>query len=276
MLLHISHWPSQGPENSKFLFLHGMGGTGSLWRPIAAQLETSFSILAPDQRGHGKSVVKNLEAEGFAPLDYARDVLETLQHLKWGPSIVVGHSMGVRTACALSHLSAAHCLGLVLIDLNLEGSAGGGLGQTLYEFLQKLPDSYPSREQARKDMLKTCPDPSIVQYLLAVSLRKEDSEEIYFPFQKAALLKTIEQARLSNLRDWIKQAANKNIPVLLLRGGESLVWSKDEFENDRRRLAHPQLKWVEISGTGHGLPFEKRKTFIETVLDWAREKKLVR
>src|SRR5687768_17719997 len=49
-------WPSErNLSRPKILLLHGMGGTGALWRPLAAALEDHFEILAPDQRGHGGS-----------------------------------------------------------------------------------------------------------------------------------------------------------------------------------------------------------------------------
>ena len=35
----------------KLLFLHGMGGTGALWRPILVALEKDYEVLALDQMG---------------------------------------------------------------------------------------------------------------------------------------------------------------------------------------------------------------------------------
>src|SRR5947209_288573 len=94
--------------DQRIVFLHGMGGTGSLWRPVASALEDHYEILAPDQRGHGRSLVSHIPGArvepGYSPLDYGRDVVETLQSLNFHPTWIVGHSMGVRTACAVAHL----------------------------------------------------------------------------------------------------------------------------------------------------------------------------
>jgi pimeloyl-ACP methyl ester carboxylesterase len=142
MELHLHRWESQGPEISKIVLLHGMGGTGALWRPIAAGLEDRFTVIAPDQRGHGRSRVPrsgSASASDYTPLRYGEDVVESLAPAGVSRALFVGHSMGVRTACAVAHLRSELVSGLVLVDLGLEGPAGGGLGDTLSKFLGELP-----------------------------------------------------------------------------------------------------------------------------------------
>ena len=124
MLLAYKLWPTQRDSErarDKILLLHGMGGTGALWRPIAATLENDFDILAPDQRGHGGSIVPTVPGArskpGYSPLDYGRDVIETMESLAFHPAWVVGHSMGVRSACGAAFLKPEWVRGLVLVDL---------------------------------------------------------------------------------------------------------------------------------------------------------------
>src|SRR3970040_2274989 len=119
MELACRYWPAQEREIAKIVLLHGMGGTGSLWRPHAAALEREYSLLAPDQRGHGGSRLPEHEAghARYLPEDYGLDVRETLQSRDVYPAFVVGHSMGVRTAVATAHLRHPLVRGLVLVDL---------------------------------------------------------------------------------------------------------------------------------------------------------------
>lgn len=257
------------PAKSRILLLHGMGGTGSLWRPIAAQLEESFDVLAPDQRGHGGSHVAALPGgrlkPSYSPIDYAQDVAETLEKTGFHPCWVVGHSMGVRTACALAHLRPEWVQGLVLVDLGMDGLAGGGLGETLGTFIRKLPERFETREQARTYMNAHCPDASIAQYLMAVSVAgpADAGGGIRFPFDHSALLRTIEAARGTSLSHWVEAAAARGIPVLALRGARSQVWSKPDFERDRKQMpAGLPIQFEEVEGAGHGLPFEKRAEFV--------------
>ena len=72
MELAFHLWPAQSPNTSthpvtKIALLHGMGGTGALWRPVAASLENHYSIMAFDQRGHGRSGVHDISFTQCAP-----------------------------------------------------------------------------------------------------------------------------------------------------------------------------------------------------------------
>jgi pimeloyl-ACP methyl ester carboxylesterase len=252
--------------------LHGMGGTGALWRPLAAALEDQVQILSPDQRGHGSSRVAATPGgrvqPGYTPLDYGRDLVETVQSENFHPAWVLGHSMGVRSACALAHLKPAWVQGLILIDLGFSGLAGGGLGEGLASFIRKLPERFKSRDEARAFMTAECPDPAIAQYLMAVSVRGP-SGEITFPFDHAALIATITAARDASVRTWVKELAGKGMPVHVLRGANSLVWSHAEFESERKLFeSFPNVEFEEIEGAGHGLPFEKRVELVAKIRAW--------
>jgi pimeloyl-ACP methyl ester carboxylesterase len=251
-----------------------MGGTGALWRPIAAGLEEEFEVLAPDQRGHGKSQIQQIPGgrslPSYTPLDYGQDVIETLDALQFHPTWIVGHSMGVRTAVAAAHLRPEWTQGLVLIDLGFSGVAGGGLGEGLAQFIRILPESFETSNRAREFMTKHCPDPSIAQYLMAVSIR-DLSGKVHFPFDHSALIQTIQAARDASVREWVKELAERKLPIYVLRGQKSQVWTREEFEKERRALSeYSSIHWLEFSEAGHGLPFEQRAKFVQELLKWAR------
>jgi len=257
---------SPNAEN-RILLLHGMGGTGALWRPIAAALEDHYAILAPDQRGHGKSQIPaaagSRNVPSYTPLDFGQDIVETMQALRFHPAWIVGHSMGVRTACAAAHLKPDWVRGLVLIDLGFTGVAGGGLGEGLASFIRKLPPRFVSRPEARDFMARECPDPAIAQYLMAVSVTHPSDGSVSFPFDHAALIATITAARDASVRVWVRELAERGMPILVLRGERSLVWSHEEFEAERKLLEKfPNVRFEEFAGAGHGLPFEKRPEFV--------------
>jgi pimeloyl-ACP methyl ester carboxylesterase len=283
MQLYVRRWGPAGAgstvgaalEPSRILMLHGMGGTGSLWRPLAAALEDRFEILAPDQRGHGASRVPSVPGgravPGYTPLDYGRDLVETLAAENFHPTWVLGHSMGVRSACALAHLKPEWVRGLILIDLGFSGLAGGGLGEGLARFIRKLPEDFASRDEARAFMDEECPDPAIAQYLMAVSVRKEGGG-ITFPFDHSALIATITAARDASVRTWVKELAQRGMPILVLRGERSGVWSHEEYESERKGFASdPSVVFEEFPGAGHGLPFEKRVELVARIEEFMRQ-----
>ncbi|MBC7387106.1 MAG: alpha/beta hydrolase [Cryobacterium sp.] len=281
MILHTFRYPRReatSQKNSetspatgrpKLLFLHGMGGNGSLWRPVAAALDDDADILAPDQRGHGGSLPPASET-GYSPLDYAKDVAETCAAESFSPAWVVGHSMGVRTACGYAKLSPGSVLGLILVDLGFSGLAGGGIGDALKVFLKDLPNHFPTRAAAKEFLAVRCPDPAIAQYLLAVARVHLKDGSITFPFDQSALLKTIEDSRGVAVGPWMEEFARETgKPVYILRGERSEVYVRSDFEADQKRYASlPNIHFLEMAGTGHGMPFEKRLDFVALIRKW--------
>lgn len=270
MILHSVRYPRDLPTNKpnsaprpKLLMLHGMGGNGSLWRPIAASLEDQVDILCPDQRGHGGSLLPPEEGD-YGPLDYGQDLVETCAAENFSPAWVLGHSMGVRSACGYAKLAPEMISGLILVDLGFSGVAGGGIGDLLGSFLKMLPTTFPSRTAARQFLEVHCPDPSIAQYLLAVSKVNLKTQELTFPFSHEALLKTIEASRGSETGPWMEEFARKTgRPVHIIRGERSLVYGKSDFLAEKQKYsALPNIHFTEFLGAGHGLPFEKRLEFV--------------
>lgn len=271
MKLFFRQW---GEANKDILiFLHGMGGTGSLWRPVAAMLEDQYAIIAPDQRGHGASrPVPGQSPQNprpsFTPLDYGRDVLETLDDLGIEKFWLIGHSMGVRTSIAIAHLAPERVKGMCLIDIGFSGPAGGGLGQSLADFLRILPESFPDRASARTFMDQHCPDPSIAQYLMAVS-QVQVGGQVGFPFDHSSLIETIQSSIQISAMNWMKAYGEAGKPALVLRGANSRVYSAESYEQEKKELQEfPSIIFETFENTGHGLPFERRKDFCERLKDW--------
>lgn len=272
MELFYNLWNQTGlslHDAPKIVLLHGMGGTGGLWRPLAATLENQMAILAPDQRGHGQSRIPHVPGgrtePQYTPLHYGEDVIETLEALQFYPTWVLGHSMGVRTAAATAHLRPDWVQGLILVDLGFSGVAGGGLGENLATFVRLLPQEFQSREEARKFMQENCPDPAIAQYLMAVSVR-DSQGRLTFPFDHAALIQTIYAARDVSIRHWVRELGSKGMPILILRGERSLVWSHEEFEKERQTFSDlKSITFQEIPDAGHGLPFEQRHALAKLI-----------
>lgn len=273
MKLNFFNWfpkedlTKDGVSPIPLVFLHGMGGTGQIWRPIAAQLEEQFSCIAPDQRGHGMSrPVPESEAHQFHASDYARDVSLLLQSLNIERYFLIGHSMGVRTALALAHLEPKKVAGLIAVDIGITSAWGGGIGIPLASFLEKLPRSFASRVELKDYCMAHCPDPAIAQYLTAVSKKVSETPESWvFPFDHESLVETIRQANEAPIEFWLREILAAGVPTSFLRGTRSQVWLKPDYEEQRSRIEHPLLEFQEWQDCGHGLPFEQRAKFVEFI-----------
>ncbi len=269
MILHTYQWGLKDLNTPKILFLHGLGGTGKIWRPLAVSLEKYFNILSPDQRAHGQSRT----AKSYTPLDHGKDLEDTLEEHQHMPTWILAHSMGVRSAIGFTQHRPEWIKGMILVDIGFSGDAGGSIGTKLAPVLKEIPLEFNKREEAREWLQAKMPDSSITQYLLAVSLPHPTIEGgIRFPFDREGLLQTIRSSLNFDARPWLKKFAETGKPVYILRGKESQVWSQKSYQKESEEFKnYPNIIFQEWEGTGHGLPFERRKELATAILKWAKK-----
>ncbi len=82
------------------VLIHGSGQTGaSAWKSVVKGLAKNFRVIAPDLRGHGKTLDPK-SAYSFQLL--ANDLAEFMRVLKIAPAFFVGHSNGGNIALVLT------------------------------------------------------------------------------------------------------------------------------------------------------------------------------
>lgn len=87
-------------DSPPLVLIHGSGGTGATeWKPIVKGLAKKFHVLAPDSRGHGKTLDPRSEYS-FELL--ANDTADFIRAMKIAPAFVVGHSNGGNIALVLT------------------------------------------------------------------------------------------------------------------------------------------------------------------------------
>ena len=77
-------------------FVHGAGGSSSIWFKQIREFQKHFNVLLLDLRGHGDSnaQIKKAFQKKYTFQSIANDVLEVLDHLKIKASHFVGISLG--------------------------------------------------------------------------------------------------------------------------------------------------------------------------------------
>lgn len=102
----------EGAGNPTLVFLHFWGGSSRTWSPVIAQLSGNLRCVALDGRGQGGS---DAPASGYSTVDLADDVLAVIDELGIDNYILVGHSMGGKTAQVVASRRPAGLRGLALI-----------------------------------------------------------------------------------------------------------------------------------------------------------------
>ena len=109
------HGPAPG-EAPILVFLHGLTDSGEGWPDAVRHWQDRYAILAPDQRGHGRSprfTPEELERHpGEVMVEDAVTLLERLPE----PPVVIGHSLGGAVAWTVAVRRPELVRGIVLED----------------------------------------------------------------------------------------------------------------------------------------------------------------
>lgn len=95
------------------VLLHGTSANHAVWEPVAEALAASATVIALDQRGHGRS---DKPARGYTGPDFASDVVTVLDALGIERAIVGGHSLGGRNAWLTGALHPDRVNAVVSVD----------------------------------------------------------------------------------------------------------------------------------------------------------------
>ena len=103
-----------GTGNKNIIILHGFLGMGDNWRGFSKRFDgTKFRFNLVDQRNHGKSFWH----ESMSYEDMAKDLLLYCNSQKINNSIIIGHSMGGKTAMKFSLLFPEMVEKLIVVDI---------------------------------------------------------------------------------------------------------------------------------------------------------------
>ena len=103
-----------GTGNKNIIILHGFLGMGDNWRGFSKRFDgTKFRFNLVDQRNHGKSFWH----ESMSYEDMAKDLLLFCNSQKIHNSIIIGHSMGGKTAMKFSLLFPEMVEKLIVVDI---------------------------------------------------------------------------------------------------------------------------------------------------------------
>ncbi|MGV9004331.1 alpha/beta fold hydrolase [Flavobacterium sp.] len=97
-------------------FVHGAGGSSSIWFKQIREFQKHFNILLLDLRGHGASNVKlkNAFKQEYTFKSIASDVLEVLDNLKIKSSHFVGISLGTIVIRQLAEMHPKRVASMVM------------------------------------------------------------------------------------------------------------------------------------------------------------------
>jgi len=137
-MLHYKTYELDDPEAPWVVFVHGAGGSSSIWFMQIKEFIRHFNVLLVDLRGHGKSksivVPKDKHYYDFG--DVTRDILEVLDTLNIQKAHFIGISLGTIIIRNLSEIApGSMIMGGAIIRLNVRAKVLVTLGNMFKRFV---------------------------------------------------------------------------------------------------------------------------------------------
>jgi 3-oxoadipate enol-lactonase len=239
------------------LLLHGLSGDHSIWNAVLPPLARSFRVLAPDLRGHGRSVVP--EGTGFRFDDLEADLLALLDSKHVDSTHVVGLSAGAMLALRLGLDAPSRVRSLTMIGgaAYTDGhtrSVAERWGET---YAQDGPDALALR--LLKDLYY--PDWIEAHMEIADRLREEVPRHDYGP--------TIRWAREIATFDERPRIASLRPPALMVQAMEDEVVDASHGRILRQSIPGSRIRI--FAQTGHMVPVERPEETAEAIASFVRE-----
>ncbi len=234
---------------SPVVLLHGLFGSARNLGSLARALTPNHRVLAMDQRNHG-------ESPHHPAMDYptlAADVLETMAAADAVPAVVLGHSMGGKTAMqlALSSPQALTCLLVADIAPVAYSSHFGGYVPAMMAVRPEM-----SRAEADTALAEAVPDAGVRMFLLS-NFRPGLGWRVGLAEIGAAL---------PAIEGWSGSAGRYGGPTLFITGGQS-AYVRPEHHATIARL-FPNARFATIENAGHWLHTEYAAEFAAIVRDF--------
>ena len=237
------------------VILHGLFGSSDNWLTQARFLSNNnYKVYTIDQANHGLSY----HSTSFDYATMVRDLKEFIDDQKLEQPVILGHSMGGKTAMnfALAHPDSLSKL--IVVDIapryyDLEH-------YTILKGLNAIAiDTITSRNEADEVLAGYVHESDVRQFLLKNLQRKAEGGFSW----KINLPLITEQ--LANIGVDLQYPGKFDKPSLFIRGRRSNYVRDSDL--DRIKEVFPQAS-LETMETGHWVQAEKPQEFVDIIMNW--------
>lgn len=238
----------------RLVLLHGFTQTGVSWRPVAERLPAAWDVQRPDLPGHGTADALRLDLVGSAA--------RLADQIGDDPALVVGYSMGGRTALRLALDRPEAVTGLVLVG------ATAGIDDADDRAARRRADGELA-DRIEADGVAPFLDRWLAQPLFAGLAPEADDLAARRANTAAGLASSLRLAGTGTMDPpWWDELGRIEVPTLVIWGEADA-----KFAALGRRLAEgigPPAETTSLVDVGHAAHLEARDAFAALVTGWAR------
>jgi len=244
-------------QGQPLVLLHGIFGSSDNWFTQAKLFSEHFRTYSLDMRNHGHSPHDDV----FDYPSMAADVLEFIETHRITDPVVIGHSMGGKVAMNLAVAHPDKLQRLIVVDI-----APKPYNMSHYVILDGLKaipiEKITSRNEADDALANFVDEPDVRQFLLK-NLQRKPEGGFKWKLNLQVIDSNIEKVGLD-----LQFEGRFEKPTLFVRGSRSHYVKDDDL--DRIHEVFPAAE-LETMDTGHWVPAEKPREFVELVERWLNE-----
>jgi pimeloyl-ACP methyl ester carboxylesterase len=241
-------------KGTPLLILHGFLGMSDNWKTLGRKYaDQGFEVHLLDQRNHGRS----FWSEDFNYPVLAEDLLHYMDSQEIGSGMLIGHSMGGKTAMTFACTHPQRVAKLIVADIAPKRYPPHH--QQILEALEALPlETLESRTDADEALAQHIDNWGIRQFLLK-NLYWVEPGRLGLRINLEVLKHKMEEIGAA-----LPETALYGGPVLFLRGGTSGYVTRGDLPLIQKHFPKASLQTLE--GAGHWLHAEKPEAFLRESL----------
>ncbi len=235
--------------------VHGLSYFSYDWLGVGESLGREREVVLMDMRGFGDSGWS--PARDYSVPSMAQDIIAVLDHAGWKRAVLVGHSMGARSAICAAAKHPQRAAALALIDYSPENAPAGS--KRTATTVAGVPDKFASIEEAMA-YFKSKDRARFEAYLKPVDGGFVLKRDPHFREQFRKLLETGERPKLGV--DMWQLLGEVRCPILSMRGTRSDMYAPETVA--KMKAANPRLQVAEVDA-GHNIAGENPHAFLEAL-----------
>jgi pimeloyl-ACP methyl ester carboxylesterase len=254
-------------DGPAIFILHGLYGMSDNWVTIAKELSTEFTVYLIDLRNHGRS--PHCKEHDYESMCY--DIKEIVEDEKLEKVILLGHSMGGKTAMLYTMMFPEDLAGLIVVDIApVNYSSVDSYNHEVIMHLNIVHTllsidltGFKSRVEIDDELEKNIKDSAVRQFLMKNVHRHHDGT-FCWKFNIEAISNSLPKIMgFISEEKFAVQDYLKDMPVLFIKGGKSNYIIPDYYQVIKK--AFPNAIIETISNTGHWVHAEQPMKFIQLV-----------
>jgi pimeloyl-ACP methyl ester carboxylesterase len=242
----------QGQGVLALVFLHCWGGSTRTWERVIAALPLGYRTVAIDQRGWGAS---EHPTHGYGVADLADDTEGAIEALNLERYVLVGHSMGGKTAQLLASRRPKGLVGLALVAPAPPSPL-------------KIPEEL--RVMLEGPNVREFVTMALEQLLTYKPLSREDAELMISDAMRSSADARAAWGRQTSLQDITDAVGHIDVPTLVISGDHDKI---EPIETLRRELL-PRISGAVMQvlpNVGHLSPLEAPEQIARHLDTFAQE-----